>query len=243
MKKQILILAALAIVVVQFWGCEEDDRIFGSIKGSGDIVNVDYSFNDFIRIDASYAFELTVKQADSFYIRVRIDDNLVEYLDVFKTGEWLVISMESGHSYNNAHLKAEVHLPDISRLKGSGASAIEMQSFSDMSDFSLDLSGASVFSGIVEAGNCEIQLSGASVINVNGTCTDLYLDASGASVLNLGNFVANTVDINLSGASNATIHVLDHLDVVLSGASVLRYYGDPALGNINISGASSITKL
>ncbi len=243
MKRQILILAMLAIAVLQFWGCDKEGNIFGSIKGSGNIMDVDYSFSDFTRIDASDAFELTVTESDSFFVEIRIDDNLVEYLDVYKSGEWLVISMESGHSYNSAHLKAEVHMPVITHLKGSGASAIEMQNFNDTTDFNLDLSGASVFSANLNVDNCEVQLSGASVININGTCSNLYLGASGASVLNLGNFITNTMDINLSGASDATIHVLDHLDAVLSGASVLRYYGDPTLGNINVSGASIITKL
>jgi hypothetical protein len=153
-------------------------------------------------------------------------------------------------------------MPEIFELHGSGATAISLQSFSDTTDFKLDLSGASVFNGSITADNCEILLSGASVVDVNGICTDFYLDASGASVikfvgsgadaylhgsgacyLDMGSFITNKVSADFSGATDGTINVSDHLDAKLSGASILKYYGDPVLGNIDISGASVLTKL
>ena len=59
----------------------------------------------------------------------------------------------------------------------------------------------------------------------------------------MSNFVAVDAYFMLSGASNGTINIIDHLDVILSGASVLRYYGDPEIGNVNITDASSLIKL
>jgi hypothetical protein len=262
MKKQILILAALAFAVFQFWGCTKDGGIFGIIKGSGNIVTVEYNYDNFTKIDVSDAFELKVMESDTFYVKLMIDDNLARYAKVQNNGGWLYIGMVDGHSYNNSHLKAEVHMPLINELEGSGASAITLFSFTDTTDFRLDLSGASVFSGMMAASTCEVKLSGASVINItgtcndfyldasgasvvsmNGSCTDLYIDASGASVLDMGNFISNTANIKFSGATEGTIHVLDHLDAILSGASVLKYYGNPTMGNISITGASVITKL
>jgi len=262
MKKQIFVLAILAIAVLQFWGCSEDGGIFGNIKGSGNIISIDYNYSDFERVDVSNAFELKLIESDTFFVQVTIDDNLAQYVRVDDQNGWLSIGMENGHSYNTDHLKAEVHMPFITDLTGSGATAIEMHNFSDTTDFNLELSGASVYSGSYAANICNIRLSGASVIsismpctdlymdisgasvvNMNGNCSDFYLDGSGASVLNMGNFITSKSVIDLSGASEATIHVLDHLDVELSGASILKYYGDPTLGNIDISGASVLTKL
>lgn len=262
MKKQIFILASLAIAVLQFWGCTKDGNIFGTIKGTGNIVSIEYNYDDFEKIDISDAFELNVIESDSFYVKVMIDDNLQRYVKVQSSGGWLAIGMIDGNSYNSAHLKAEVHMPVFTELEGSGATATTLQSFTDSTDLKIDLSGASVFSGVMAANICEIQLSGASVININGTCsnfyldasgasvlsaagscTDLYMEASGASVIDMGGFVAHTVGVDFSGASEGTINVTDHLDAKLSGASILQYYGNPILGNIDISGASVLTKL
>ena len=47
--------------------------------------------------------------------------------------------------------------------------------------------------------------------------------------------------MNRSEASHAQINVNGRLDAVLSGASSLKYSGLPTLGNINTSGASTVS--
>ncbi len=245
MKKQILILVAIAFVTMHFAGCD-DDGIFSRVKGSGDIIDVDYAFSNFERLDVSHAFDVTVTQAEAFEVVLFVDDNIVNYLEVRRSGDWLIIGLEDNHNYNNVSLRAEISMPYVEEIKGSGATVVSMHEFvsaGDPDDFKLSLSGASVFSGNIHAGDCDIELSGASIINMNGNCADLYLESSGASELNMGNFVASSAYFKLSGASDGTVHVTDHLDANLSGASVLRYYGDPEIGNLITSGASSLIKL
>lgn len=243
MKKNILLLMLMAFTVVQFWGCDDDTNIWGQVKGSGDIITIDYSFANFTRIEASNAFLLTVRQADSFFVQLHVDDNLSKYLEVNKNGSWIEVGLDDGKSYTDVHLTAIVHMPNINYLKGSGACDIELDGFASESDFMMELSGASDFSGNLDADECEIYVSGASTVNLNGSCNELFLEASGASNLNMGDFIVGTANFLLSGASDGTVHVTDNMDVSISGASTLRYYGDPQLGNINISGASDLIKL
>ncbi len=245
MKKQFLILAVLAFAALHFMVCDEDG-IFSRVKGSGNVIDVEYSFDDFERLDMSHAFDATIVQSETFEVVLFVDDNIVNYLDVRRSGDWLIIGLEDGNNYNNVTLRAEISMPYIEEITGSGASVVSMSGFSspgEPDDFTLRLSGASVFSGAVVAGDCDIHLSGASVINMNGNCNDLFLESSGASKLNMGNFVATEAYFILSGASDGTVHVTNHLDAELSGASVLRYYGDPVIGNLTTTGASSIIKL
>ena len=49
--------------------------------------------------------------------------------------------------------------------------------------------------------------------------------------------------IGLSGASDGTVNLTGTLDADVSGASKLRYYGNPTMGDIETSGASSIKKV
>ena len=48
--------------------------------------------------------------------------------------------------------------------------------------------------------------------------------------------------VTLSGASNGTINLDGRLDAELSGASTLAYIGEPALGIMDISGASKLKR-
>jgi len=243
MKKQAIVWILAVFTLISFSGCDPDTNIWGSINGSGNLVNVEYSFDDFEKIEASHAIQVTILPSDTFYVLLRVDDNIVKYLDVYKSGDWLILSLEDNKNYNHVHLEAEIHLPKVTALEVSGASVVEMAGFNSNEDFLLDLSGASVFSGNIDAEDCDIELSGASVVNMNGSCDQMDIIASGASVLSMGNFICHTANVNLSGASDATIHVTDFLSAVLSGASILRYYGDPEIGALNTSGASSIIKL
>jgi hypothetical protein len=245
MKKQMILTVMILIVMTGFWGCEEGD-ILSRVRGSGNVVDVEYTFDDFRRIDVSHAFDLIVVASDTFDVILMADDNLVKYLEVHQAGDWLYIGLENGHSYNNVNMVAEIRMPVIDRITASGASVVSMSGFSgtqEVENFEMELSGASVFSGNLDVDVCDIELSGASVLNINGNCSDLYLESSGACELNMGNFVCNTAYFNLSGASDGTVHVTGYLDVTLSGASWLRYYGNPEIGNMHITGASSLIKL
>jgi hypothetical protein len=50
----------------------------------------------------------------------------------------------------------------------------------------------------------------------------------------------NDANIELSGASHASLEINGKLDVSLSGASSLGYGGNPTLGRLDVTGASSI---
>jgi len=52
-----------------------------------------------------------------------------------------------------------------------------------------------------------------------------------------------TARIDMSGASEVEINVLESLSVELSGASEVKYYGNPQMKHISTSGASEIKSM
>ena len=103
-----------------------------------------------------------------------------------------------------------------------------------------EISGASKATGNMEAGNVELKVSGASGVDLEGSADTIDIEASGASKVDLADFPIHDADIRLSGASEATINVKGRLDSVLSAASKLYFHGNPTIGNMEISGASTI---
>ena len=67
-------------------------------------------------------------------------------------------------------------------------------------------------------------------------------DVSGASNLNLESFPVNDATVTVSGASHAVVNPSGTLNVDASGASSLQYIGNPNLGTINTSGASTVNR-
>jgi hypothetical protein len=192
-----------------------------SISGSGDLVTKSFGYQDFSAIDAGYGFGLEVTHSPAYSISVTVDDNVVDKLVLKKEGDKLIIGLEPG-SYSNMNLMAQITMPSLTDLEFSGGSHGDVSGFISVNEFNLDLSGG-------------------SWVTMVGSADDLKIEASGGSRLFLTDFSADNVDAKLSGGSHGSIYASNRLDADLSGGSHLDYYGDPDLGDIEISSGSSIT--
>jgi hypothetical protein len=206
------------------------------------LVTVEPEASGFDRLEIGHAFRVTVTQGDEFSVVIRIDDNLEQYLQVEQNGDTLTIDLddEIGLGLFSATLEADVTMPTFSSIDASGASEVTLVGFTLDADTALDASGASRFDGQLEAPRLNLTLSGASAAELHGSADSLRVDASGASTADLAQFPVTDADVLVSGASNASVDVSGTLQVEASGASHVSYSGDPTLGDVNVSGASSV---
>ena len=232
------------------------------ITGSGKTVTLDWDYADFNRIEVGWAFDIEVTRADTYLVRITIDDNLQDYLRISKSGDTLKINLRQNYNYTNITRRAVINLQDLYRLDLSGASDAVVSGFSashkvdfelsgaskmdlrnmKAGDTEFELSGASKITGGMEMDDARFNLSGASSAKLAGSAQDVTISASGASDVSLPDFPLVNAEVELSGASDADINISGQLDVDLSGASDLTYTGSPRLGSIDITGGSSISQ-
>jgi hypothetical protein len=212
--------------------------------GSGKVLTLEGDFTGFDRLDVSHAFRVEVRQGDGYHVTVRIDDSLEEHLLLDRQGDTLRIGLEPGHTYNlgAATLGATVQMPELAGLELSGASRATLQGFQSTRPLYVHVSGASQLRGEIEAGAGQFKASGTSQIRLVGSGRDVAIDASGASQLDLSHFEVDDAEIEASGASTVSIRAGGRLDARASGASRVRYRGEPSIGRIHTSGASSVDR-
>jgi hypothetical protein len=243
MKRDIFTATLFLFAALLFIRCDTVDNN-ETIQGTGNLVTLDQEFTNFTNIETGFAFESRIRRDTVYKVTVTLDDNIVEHLKVSKEGSTLKVLMEENFDYHDVTLKVDITMPDVQTISLSGASASVISGFSFTHDLKIILSGASAVSGTINTGNLILELSGASNVSFSGSGNNLIVDGSGASVLSLGNFdLAGDATLTLSGASVSTIRVNGTLNAMLSGASVLRYYGDPTIGSIHTSGESVVIKL
>ena len=256
----VVAVGVTAVFLLRFW---PSGQVVGRVVGSGNLVTEEMDFSDFTIVEVGSAFEVEITQSDSYSVSITADDNLLDYIQVSKTGDTLTIGLKSGYSYQSLTLRAKITMPELYELELSGATRGSVEGFSsshrfilglsgassldmfDMSagDIEIDLSGASRVTGdITASGDAPFTLSGASTIELEGTANDLLIGASGASNLELSDFHVHNANVNLSGGSRATVNLDGRLDAELSGGSHLHYIGEPTLGDINTSGGSTVSK-
>lgn len=249
----VAIIAVLAVLI----------GVFGIapwiVRGSGPIVEREYSFQGFDRVEVYSAIEFEVAPNAEYSISASGYENLIDRLEVNLSGQTLRIGLKPGSYFRN-NVKAIIALPALSRLVVSGACQGTAQGFSSNNDLDLDVSGASRVEVDIEAGRTVMDISGASRVTgelraqttrfiisgasrceLTGVVHDMDLDLSGASRVSFSQLQTTSADVDISGASQAAINVIGRLDVELSGASSLEYTGDPVLGRVNVSGASKMT--
>ena len=236
-------------VILLITGCDlitqfqdETEQHAGDITGSGELVSIEESFADFDAVSLSHSFNTKVVPSDNYYVRLKVDDNVAQYLRTYQEGSTIYLGLING-SYSNVTLIAEIGMPDISSVLMSGATRISLEGFQFNHSFNIDISGASVVTGNISTGNLYCSLSGASSVEIIGEGKDVNIGGSGASNINLLNFPAENININLSGASVSTVNTSGIMNVILSGVSTLWYKGNPIFESLEITGWSRITKI
>jgi hypothetical protein len=235
-------------------GCTE----LGSIVGTGPIVNRTYDFSDFNGVEVSNAFEFEISQANTYGISVSTYQNVVDNLEITKSGTSLIVRLKEGR-FTTPSPRVTVTMPDLQKLTVSGASKGSVRDFKsnnvlnvkvsgasqvnmnvESGSIKLDISGSSKLTGNLKSTDTRLTVTGASRVDLNGTCGNTDIEVSGASQLNSANLAMQDTNVNISGASSATINAKGTLNVDASGASTLNYLGNPVLKKVNINGSSKV---
>jgi hypothetical protein len=133
-------------------------------------------------------------------------------------------------------------LLELVSLDASGASEVTFTNQLEATNLEIKASGASEVSGSLNAVSTSIKMSGASELNLQGTSISAFFDLSGASEFKSFDFQTNELDAQLSGASEVHVTVNNTLNLDASGASDFHYKGDCVIGELSLTGASTIRK-
>lgn len=201
-------------------------------------IEEEFSIVDFDRLEMGDALYITVVEGNFFKVSVRGDRRNVNDLLVTTEGSTLVMCFDENR--NRRHdTYVTITMPVLLSANFSGASDSRISGFQGLETFDMYLSGASVCQLDVDAAMVDVVLSGASYLNIRGTGEKLSAELTGASALKAFNFPVTEATIVASGASDGNVTVTDKLDARASGASEIRYRGNPVVTS-DVSGSSNV---
>lgn len=235
--------ALLALGLLAGMGCSVVTSGYGpAIQGSGHLETRDYDCKGFNRVEVSHAFKLELTAGTTERVTVEADDNLLDRLDIHQSSHELHIGLKPGTVIRQATLRARVTLPELTALQASGATSVRLTGFQSAQPFHLEASGAARIEGDIKNGDAEMKISGASGVRLKGGADKLRVEVSGASHANLTDYQAGETVVHASGASTAEVTVDGALEAEASGASTVRYGGNPTRVRESASGASSVRR-
>ena len=216
MKKTLKIFEIVFLFAAAFSGC----RNWG-VRGNGNPVIIERKVPSFNKVEISGAFYVKIIVGEKAGVKIRAESNLLKYIETEVNNGTLEIS-SSRYLSPRSKLMIKVTTPELKSVESSGVNKIVVVNV-DTPDF-------------------RVSCSGASEIKLKGKVKKLTAEVSGASSLIAEKLLAEYVSLDVSGASDAYVFASKILSAEASGASSIRYRGNPEKIETDVSGVSSIAK-
>jgi hypothetical protein len=209
------------------------------VVGSGDVTASTPAVEPFEALDVASAFEVVLAPGD-YGVTVRADDNVIDRVRAEVSRGTLELGLDG--SFSNVTLEADVTMPaeELVQVRVRGASQVEAEETFSAAEFVVIAEGASTVVLPVVADALEVSAQGASTVSLQGSAATLQAEAQGASTLALFGLTAADAAVAAEGASTVEVTATGMLDAEASGASTIRYDGEPGQVVGDSSGASSI---
>ena len=199
-----------------------------------DYLVVDYPLNVTVHVGTQTAVAFDEKRPKRIRedIEVKVKDNILLISSRHeRTGVDPYDDVQRGKS---AHI--DVYLPKLLGVEATYAANISVPD-----SLSVSTAGASGIRGWVNvAKSLEIISSGASSIRLSGQADYLSVSLSGACDFRAEQLHTRAVEALLAGASRLDLGNVDTISYGVSGASNLRYQGQPVVIGQVVTGASTV---
>lgn len=218
-------------------------EVLPSTTGSGRVVEASREVGSFTEFSVGSAFNVTVRVGDEYALRLRADDNVMDEVKAGVRNDRLYLDLDT--DVRDVTLEAEVTVPkgSLSGLYLSGAATLTATDHIAAPDLEVRAIGASRVHVVVEATDLDVVGAAAAVVNLSGTATRVAAEADGAATLQLVRLEAESAQVQAGGASTVEVNVTQSLTADASGASTIRYTGNPRTVDVQTDAASSVDEV
>lgn len=232
----IIAILVAAIAISSLSAC-----MFNCVHGSGKQANETRKVGNFNKLTISGDFKIVLKQDSSMTLNITADDNLLKYIKTEITGNRLRIFTKK-NICDGGDMTVIVGVRNLEEVKGSGAVDVESDGNIKTGDLRFKMSGATKINMNLTAANVSASGSGATELTLKGQASSLDVDLSGTGKVHAFDFAVDNCSISSSGVGESEVNASKKLVIQSSGASNVKYKGDPAITN-DKSGASSVEKV
>lgn len=248
LKGRIIISLFAAIMVFSLTGCVSvsfSDN-FGqqeSIRGQGKMITKEYSVPEYsaVRIDANMT--VVYKAASSDIVKVEIQENLLEYLDISVKNNQLVVKADRDFiiSNNNAPV-IYITAPGLNELIFGGLVEIKDSDTVQSDELKLLVGGSLDGKLNIDTNKLTVNISGIGDIMLSGRASLADITLGGAATLNALNLETENSSIRLSGMGEVSLSCSDTLDIQVDGMGTVNYRGTPSVSQ-KTSGMGSVNSV
>lgn len=210
--------------------------------GNGDVVTRELRVSGFDALGFGGSGILRIHRAPAHRVLVTLDSNLQEGFQAVLRGSTLDLGFSPDFQINRcSKLEIDVYLPALSGVSLSGSAEAALLDVFRGTSLQVSMSGSGRLIGEARMNRIRVSLSGSGDVELGGEADRLEVNISGAGVIKASTLKVRTAQASLTGLGFLELRVRDDLDVRLSGAGRVRYYGDPRVKS-SVTGAGMVER-
>ena len=238
----------LGLSSVPFWPFESGIIQIGDVggevfTGSGNVITENRPVSGVDRVRLEIPVHLDIQQGSVEALTVSGEDNLLPLLLTDVSGGELVIKFKPFTNVRPTQpIEINLTVKNLDELANSSSGKVTVHPLTT-GDFHLRLSssGNIEIEGI-QADRITSELSSSGEILVTGSARQLDLSLSSSGNFQGEDLQVQDAVVRLSSSGNATVWVLENLDVNISSSGNVTYYGDPRVSENTSSSGQLISK-
>ena len=233
MNKRILFSIGLIVLVLS-----------SCTVGSRRVVTEDIKVSNFDQVNFSTIGELTITQGDRESLTIEAESNVMSRITTSVRGGTLYIEMKSGiwNVVPTKPIKYDLTVKELTTLDLSGLGNVYAGAI-DTDRLDLDVSGAGkVVIRSLTADMLKVEHTGLGQCELSGQVRRQEVVLTGASEYDAADLESEKAEVVLTGLGKATIWATETLDIELSGAGSVSYYGNPRVTQ-NVTGLGNVKSL
>ena len=236
----LLVAVAAASLIVA--GCGSGGSS-GTAKGSGHVITEQRPIPAFQRVELAGEGRLIMSPDGPAALEVRIDDNLMAFIDTSVTDGRLVISTRPDTDLvPSSEVTYRVRCDQLSEVLLTGSGQIEVAKCpTDDMAIGLDGSGDIRVAGI-DAASVNAELGGSGNIAATGRSSHVAASIAGSGTFDGTALEASTVEARIPGSGQITVWATSTLEASISGSGSVRYRGHPTVTQ-DVTGSGSVTQM
>lgn len=250
-------ILSLLLITVVLQSC-----VITGERGNGNIQSKEFDIEDYSGVSLAGSAKMYYQQKadEKPYLRIEIDENLIQYLEPQVNGGHL--DLKSIRNINPTKYIIHTNSTTLKAASLSGAGHLSLDSDIETDKLSLKVSGSGKISGRnIECREIESSVSGSGAVKVDSLTANLFRASvsgsggviaaagaigqsdskiSGSGYVDIYGLRSENAKCRVSGSGKIRLDVSDALDANVSGSGMVLYKEEPRQKEVSVSGSGKV---
>lgn len=198
------------------------------VKASGNVVTEERILSAATGIIIEGKMSVQITQGATQFIEVKADDNVLKYIQTYKSGNNIVFSIDGNKCFKKeSTIEVYVTLPTIQHIQLDSDGSIKGMNCLKTDSLSILHRGFGKIELQDTSRTVYVQSTGNGSVYVNGEATSIKLENRGQGFLNFKDFTTSNAQVIVTNFGGVAVNVSQSLTGEISSAGNILYYGNP----------------